>query len=80
MANAYVYDPRKQRPRKLRYVPKGDGKDWYRELYAVFCGTLIPREQFRPEWGEIHKTTARNGNPVNPEAVAERQGKESFKD
>lgn len=73
MPNAYYYDPRKTRLRRLRYTPKHDGRDWQRELYSVFCCTLVPPEEYRPEWNAITKKnrTAWSGIPVNPSAVAE---------
>ncbi|UPY77980.1 hypothetical protein FH581_003675 [Leptospira weilii] len=55
MSKAYVYDPRKTRLRRVRYAPKNDGLDWQRELYSVFCCTLVPPEAYRPEWKEIHE-------------------------
>ncbi len=54
VSNAYYYNPRNTRPRRLKYIPKNDGKDWQRELYSVFCCTLIPPEEYRPEWQTIH--------------------------
>ncbi|MDI7209089.1 hypothetical protein QMM59_00775 [Leptospira santarosai] len=73
MAKAYVYNPQHSRPRRLRYTPKNDGRDWQRELYSVFCCTLVPPEAYRPEWEEIHKNrTAWSSEPVNPSAVAEK--------
>nr|WP_017214961.1 hypothetical protein [Leptospira noguchii] len=69
MGRAYYYNPGKQPPKKLRYTPKHDGRDWQRELCAVFCGTLVPPEKWKPEWIELHKQfeTAKDGFSVNPE-------------
>ncbi|EMM71529.1 hypothetical protein LEP1GSC038_0342 [Leptospira weilii str. 2006001855] len=39
----------------MRYTPKNDGLDWQRELYSVFCCTLVPPDAYRPEWKEIHE-------------------------
>ncbi|UML78257.1 hypothetical protein [Leptospira interrogans] len=78
MAHAYYYDPKKdkrhkQEPPKPRYTPKGDGKDWIRELYAVFRGTLIPPERYKPEWKKIDDCLG--SEPVNPEPVGETHSK-----
>ncbi|WP_235595717.1 hypothetical protein [Leptospira weilii] len=55
MSKAYVYDPRKTRLRRVRYTPKNDGLDWQRELYSVFCCTLVPPDAYQPEWKTIHE-------------------------
>ncbi|WP_179099881.1 hypothetical protein [Leptospira santarosai] len=55
MAKAYVYNPQATRPRRLKYTPKHDGRDWQRELYSVFCCTLVPPQEYRPEWKAIHE-------------------------
>lgn len=55
MSNAYYYNPRQTRPRRLKYIPKNDGRDWQRELFSVFCCTLVPPEAYRSEWKVIHE-------------------------
>ncbi|TGK25390.1 hypothetical protein [Leptospira stimsonii] len=73
MGVAYFYNPKKtgKEPPKPRYTPKGDGKDWSRELYATFRGTLILPEHYKPEWSFIHDCRG-VGNPVNPEPEGEK--------
>ncbi|TQE61767.1 hypothetical protein FF021_21120, partial [Leptospira noguchii] len=39
----------------MKYMPKNDGRDWQRELFSVFCCTLVPPEAYRPEWKVIHE-------------------------
>ncbi|ULG87908.1 hypothetical protein FH593_15255 [Leptospira interrogans] len=74
MGKAYYYDPKRDKePPKPRYTPKGDGKDWSRELYATFRGTLIPPECYKPEWKEID--CLGSSEPVNPEPVGEKHSK-----
>lgn len=54
MAKAYFFDPNRIPPPKPRFTPKGDGKDFDRELFAEFRCQLVPREKWKAFWNLIH--------------------------